>query len=244
VSAYENGRSAIASPPSQELARAGVPAYNRRQDLTLAYGLKPPPPAPEESKPEPVRVSSFVTTPPHPVDPSAHPAPAPRHTHRPRPHALSKPRKPDPAPAPRPVSPETTPATPTKRSNLWMAVVAAMSLAGVVGASLWAVDARARSQTCAAMRTLISASAAGTGGPAPADLRLTESALRSGIRRLMFHGDLKDAASGLATDIGRLGESSDLATMLAVVASINDHGRATQQGCGLPEKDLFEVTNG
>jgi len=60
----------------------------------------------------------------------------------------------------------------------------------------------------------------------------------------MFHGDLKDAASGLATDIGRLGESSDLATMLAVVASINDHGRATQQGCGLPEKDLFEVTNG
>ncbi|MFI5889192.1 hypothetical protein ACIA5D_03625 [Actinoplanes sp. NPDC051513] len=264
--APEHGQQAIASSPSHEMARAVVPAHNRRQDLTHAYGLKPPPPvavydqveaiarvfgqAPaSEPRPEPTRVSSVLSTPPHedstppPADHAPRPAPAPRQTYRPRPPASP--------PAPLVEPPEPAPVAPERRSGRWIAVAAVASLAGAVGAGVWAVDTRAKSQTCDTVQTLISASA-GNGGPASADLDQAASALNNRIGRLMFHAGLKDAAHGLAADIASLGRlqasagdsSVDVTRMLAVVASINDHGRAAQRECGMPEKVLFEVTSG
>ncbi|MFC7275503.1 hypothetical protein ACFQS1_16055 [Paractinoplanes rhizophilus] len=270
--AYENGRPAITSSPSHSTGQAVVPAdgkalaYNRRQDLTLAYGLKPPPPV---EVPDKVKVVAQVLTPelaPHPANPDPRPAPAPDPAPQPTP-------APRPAPRPRPPAeakraggqkaeanraaanradvkapePEPTPTARNRRPGIWVAVLAATSLAAA-GAGVWAVDAEAKTRTCDVVKELTATS----GGPTPADLDRAQSALNHRIGRLLFHAGLTDAARGLTADITStkslraksLRADADVARMLAVVASINDHGRAAQRECGIPERDLFEVTSG
>ncbi|WP_433370107.1 hypothetical protein ACQPZX_44870 [Actinoplanes sp. CA-142083] len=135
---------------------------------------------------------------------------------------------------------------PKRRSGLWVALLAATSLAGVAGAGVWAIDHQAKSQTCGVVQALVSTSTE-SGGPASADLKKAASALNNRTGRLLFHAGLKDAGRGLAADIaalGRLSSGSEVTDMLAVVASINDHGRTAQRECGIPGKDVFAVTSG
>jgi hypothetical protein len=246
---------------------AVVPVDNQRQALHDAYGFRPPPPPEviyEQVEAIARAFGQAATSPPRPAPPRSDippasiykpAAPAHRPTPGPWPPAVAAPKPPaaKKPPADKPAAklppadnlaagnPEPPPAAPNRRSARWIALIAATSLAGVTGAAVWAVDARAKTQTCDTVQAL---SSAGTGGPTSTDLTKAEQALHTPTRRLLFHGGLKDSARGLTADIAALRRIDDVTQMLAVVASINDHGRAAQRECGMPEKNLFEVTSG
>ncbi|HEY0000362.1 MAG TPA: hypothetical protein VGB74_07905 [Actinoplanes sp.] len=127
-------------------------------------------------------------------------------------------------------------------------IAAAAVVVLLLGASVFGVDAYAKHAICSYLEdpSTVPGGAATTepGTPSLAEMHDAADNLRDYSRMVLFHGDLKSAATGIADDVDRMADlvdgSAGMSTktvfteLMTIATSVNSHIRQAQRACGLP----------
>jgi hypothetical protein len=147
-------------------------------------------------------------------------------------------------------------AAPRRRGRLVAAIVAGL-LVVLAGGGAFGADALGRNAVCGSLGDLAESQDKARLAGTPPDFgmfKTVQETLETTSVLLVFHGEIKQSARVLATDISEMvrleaafrakkPSKAEMAAAGRVVLAADTHARDVQTGCGLPVEGLFGTTD-